>query len=187
MRTRLSFAVMLTVRSPFLFRDPAGAVFGIDAAPLRDPDGRPLIPADQIRGVLRESMLDLSIAAPGVLPPDLFDELFGRKSADSREDNADAAGDAFDPNRANILCDDLVATGSWPSAQAVRVAIEAETGAARAGFLQIAELVAPPGADVIFAGCLVIFAEVGTEAAVKAALSKALALEIGRASWRERV
>ncbi len=176
MRTRLVFTLKLALRSPFLFRCPGGALFGIDAAPLRDAEGHPLIPADQLRGVLLEALTDISAAAPSVLSAADLTDLFGRGAADAREDASAAAGDAFAPMRANILCDDLRATGTWTPSQAVRVAIEPEAGAARAGFLQIVALVAPPNAEVIFEGSLVVFARAGSEKKIETALKRAWAL-----------
>jgi len=179
MRTRLAFTLRLHLRSPFLFPDPAGARFGIDAMGLRDGELRPLIPADQIRGLLAEALKDLSAAAPAILPKDMLDDLLSEesKSADSRADAAPPNPRSYDPQRAHLVCADLTAPNAPPEAgRAVRVEIEPETGAAKAGHLQIIELVAPPGKEVTFEGPCIAFARPGEAAKLEAALRKALKL-----------
>jgi hypothetical protein len=177
-RTRLVFDLTLVLRSPFLFRDPGGALFGIDAAPLRDADGSPLIPADQLRGVLLEVLTDIAAVAPNVLSPAECQDLFGSPTQDVRASQPNVAlSDPFAPIRAHILCSDLVGAASSASrSQSVRVQIDADTGAARPGFLQVVELVARPGAEVTFKGRLVVFARAGEEQKITTALERAWAL-----------
>ncbi len=179
MRSRLVFTVRLAVRSPFLFRDPGGSAFGIDAAALRNADGSPVIPADQLRGVFFEAMGDLAAAAPLVLPKADLEDLFGRKSADARgvEESEPEDSTSFAPERGNVLFADLCAVvGQARALQAVRVKIDPETGAAERGFLQIVELVTPPSDVVIFEGAFVVLARAGTEAKIANAFRQAFAL-----------
>ena len=176
MTTRLLLSVNITLRSPFLFRDASGGIFGVDMAALRHADGRPLIPADQLRGVLRHALADIVAAAPEVFSQKELDQLFGKPAADSRDD-ATMAGANFAPERGAILCGDLIA--EQPDANgnlSVRVAIEPETGAARTGALMFAELCAPPGQEVLFAGEIVVLVPAGREARTVTALDRALKL-----------
>jgi hypothetical protein len=176
-RTRLAFPLRLVINSPFLFPAADQARFGLDAVALRDAWGRPLIPGDQLRGVVREALEDLSAAAPAVAPAALLADLFGAAPADARSNADDPGAEAFAPQRGHMLFGDLVAEqGNTPPARAVRIRIEAETGAAADGALQMVELVAPPGAGVAFAGELVVLARAGQEAAIERALRHALPL-----------
>lgn len=177
MTTRLVLALRLELRSPFLFPAAGIARLGLDAVALRDARGRPIIPADQLRGVLREALSDLAAIAPGVIRPVTVGDLFGRAPADARADGADPGAAAYTPQRGNLLCTDLTAEGApLAPARAVRVAIAPETGAALDGQLQMVELAAPPGATVAFAGTLVLSVPTGQEGAILNALRRALPL-----------
>ncbi|MFS8037558.1 RAMP superfamily CRISPR-associated protein [Xanthobacter sp. AM11] len=166
----LRLSLNLTVRSPFMFRGLDSSAFGVDVACLRDEQDRPIIPADQIRGVLREALGDLAAAGAGITASEI-DEIFGRKSADL----ADDASARNVPDRTRILFGDLHAAGMVldPDARAgaphstelplgsaietARVQIDDVTGAAETGKLQFIELAAPFGAAVRFAGEIVLF------------------------------
>lgn len=174
MMARICFAVTLRLRSPFLFRDSAGAAFGVDTMTLRDAYGRPIIPADQLRGVLRDALEDIGDCAPGVLARTDLETLFGRGSADTRKDDVDDASADFEPQRGGLLCGDLVAvTAGQTLDQAVRVEIAPETGAARPGHLLVAELCAPPGQEVDFEGVMVALVPESRANAIADALAKA--------------
>jgi len=176
MTTRLLLSVSITLRSPFLFRAASGGVFGVDMAALRHPDGRPLIPADQLRGVLRHGLADIVAAAPKIFSQAELDELFGKAAADAR-DAAAITGANYTPDRGFILCGDLVAEEAGPTDNlSMRVAIEPETGAARPGALMFAELCVPPGQEVVFIGEIVVLVAVGREARIMTALDRALRL-----------
>jgi len=154
MTHRLTFDITLAIRSPFLFRGLEGRLVGVDVAHIRDEDRRPIIPADQIRGVMKEALLDLVTARAGgdeaKAKADIA-ELFGRAS-DTDEEHAQN-----EPHRGRIIFDDLVAEELQPSGETTRVEIDDETGAAKSGALQILELVAPFGQVVRFAGRVVVF------------------------------
>lgn len=168
---RVSLPVTLVVCSPFLFRGLAGRLLGVDATALRDPvTGLPIIPADQIRGVIREAIEDLADAgvtiAGKVLAPAIVEDFFGRKS---REEDEDGAANA--PERGRLLFSDLVADlPSKPKCttafdgEMTRVAINDDTGAADEGKLQIIELPVPFGTRVPFRGTATLFAQDEAEA-----------------------
>ena len=152
---RIVLAVTVTVRSPFLFPGLDAGRFGLDAAALRDAEARPLIPSDQMRGVLRHALQDIADA-------EKFDAaelaaMFGKGSADAREANENSA-DAFSPARGQLHFSDLVMQGDSAGAVANRVRIDNETRAADRGGLLFVELVAEPGHDVEFKGQVVIHA-----------------------------
>lgn len=153
MSDRLLYTVTLTVRSPFLFRGLEGAVLGIDTPHLRDEQGRPIIPADQVRGVLREALGDLAAAGAGIAEEDI-PKLFGGGSDDQHGE----PGRSNDPHRAAIEFTDLTAHEPLPAAgETTRIEIDDDTGAVKRGMLQVIELVAPFGKAVAFTGTLVLF------------------------------
>jgi CRISPR/Cas system CSM-associated protein Csm3 (group 7 of RAMP superfamily) len=186
-RDRLTFDLRATVRSPFLFRGLDGRFVGVDVTQLRDETGRPIIPADQVRGVFRQS---LAILAEHVALPDGdIDDLFGRPSSATPED--DGLG-SNEPGRGRILFADLVATKivadpDDPKSPALpyvgagvgettRIAIDDDTGSVAEGALQVLELVAPFGAAVTFEGHIVIFDAASRADAWAKTLGRALAL-----------
>ncbi|ABC21951.1 RAMP superfamily CRISPR-associated protein [Rhodospirillum rubrum] len=183
---RYRFDLRLCVRSPFLFRGLTTAALGLDASALRDPAGRPLIPGDQIRGVLKEALGDLPetvVPKEGALS---IDCLFGRKSA--REDEVGAANL---PARRRIHFTDLVGVDmvgdptdktaprlglDGKGAIHTRIALDGESGTVKTGALQVIELVAPMGAAVTFKGTITVFAPRNSGESLTALLRKALAL-----------
>ncbi|MCP4559174.1 MAG: hypothetical protein GY873_29175 [Bosea sp.] len=153
MRERVVLELSLTIRSPFLFQGLDGAL-GIDAAALRDEQGRPVIPAEQVKGVLRAALDVLAKHAPDVATAAEIETLFGRES--SSTDKGSGAGASDEPNRARIFFRDLVAEGLSAPSITTRVEIDDETGAAKTGALQMIELAAPFGAEVAFVGRMIL-------------------------------
>ncbi|MTW19050.1 hypothetical protein GJ689_22900 [Rhodoplanes serenus] len=170
--TRLALALSVTVASPFLFRGLGGKLVGLDAAALRDEEGHPIIPADQIRGCLRDAFEDLAAAGAGLGASDILD-LFGRPSAAER-----TAGTPNEPLRGRLIVSDLVARGVDRSTQheTTRIEIEDDTGAVDEGKMQVLELVAPFGRAVTFEGTAILYVPVGEEEAWTTRLRRALAL-----------
>lgn len=172
MTERLSFSVTLTVRSPFIFRGLEGTAFGIDTCHLRDEEGRPIIPANQIRGVLKEALGDLADAGAGVTAGEIV-KLFGESSDDKHGE----PGRSNDPRRGVIVFSDLTAVDRLqPSEETTRVKIEDETGAVATGMLQVIELVAPFGAEVRFTGEIVVFRPVDDAKRLAGLFGRGLAL-----------
>lgn len=173
---RIEFDLSITLCSPFLFPTAGVAGFGTDAVAMRDAEGRAVLPADQLRGVLLEAMRDLAAAAPKVVTADMLARLCGASSADAREAREHEPDD-FVPNRGHLLASDLVASDTAAApCTAVRIRIDQETGAVAAGALMTVELVAPPGQLVTFEGSLVVLAPRGQEVATGKALAAALRL-----------
>lgn len=190
----LRFSIALSVRSPFMFRGLDGRAFGVDVACLRDELERPIIPADQIRGVLREALGDLAAVGAGIKLSEI-DRVFGRTSADLEQDPR--ARNV--PERSRIIFGDLHAAGMVknPAArpgtpdgtevplgaacETARVEIDDMTGAAETGKLQFIELVAPFGAAVRFTGNILLFAPPAEAGRWQQLLSRAVGLvsEIG--------
>lgn len=151
---RVRLSVTLTLRSPFLFPSLDAGGFGLDAVALRDRLGRPLIPQDQIRGVLRHALAEAMAAGAALSEADMK-ALFGEKSGDAAED----ATTNFEPARGRLLFDDLATYDPLTPAQTMRVRIDGETGAADPGGLMFAELAAKPGAEVRFEGAATLLAD----------------------------
>lgn len=150
---RIVFSIAVRVRSPFLFPDTVAGSFGLDRVALRDAAGRPILPQDQVRGVLFHACADAAAAMQK--RRDLRLAIFGKGSADAREAGA---GADFEPSRGRILFGDLVADRVGDGLRSVRVEIDPATGAADDGKLMFAELIAPPGASVTFSGEAVLLA-----------------------------
>lgn len=181
----MTYTCEVAVRSPFLFRGLAAAPFGVDAIALRDDQGTPIIPMDQIRGVMKEALRDLPESVVSASGPLAIDSLFGIKS--KREDESGAANE---PVRRRIHFSDLVAKGILPDlttpdtvedlpqkgAHHTRIEIAPDTGTVKTGALQVVELVAPMGAVVLFTGTVEVLAPAQNHDCVTDMLSKALAL-----------
>lgn len=147
-KIRRFFTLSLTIRSPFLFAGLRNEVLGVDAAHLRDEDGTPIIPADQIRGVLRAAC-DVLSERSTVLSPADHAALFGDESRpNEQEQNV--------PNRGCLHISDAMAdlTKDETLKSLTRIEIEDDTGAVKKGALLVIELAAPLGQEVTFTGTL---------------------------------
>lgn len=186
---RRVYDITLAVRSPFLFRGLSAKLFGVDAAQLRDEDGVPIIPSDQIRGVLRQGLEDLARLTGGkVVSGNEIEKVFGalskRKSGDYREGEGDRErGNTNDPLPGRIHFSDLKAIGlGSASGETTRVKIDEETGAAETGALLVLELVAPFDEVVRFKGKVVLFDY--ADGKIGPLLGKALAVQDAIGSFK---
>ena len=162
-RERVRCKVRVTLEAPFLMRGIEGLGFGVDAAQLRDSLGKAVIPGDQLRGLLRQAVRDLT----GV--NSTFElETFGPPAKNQQDPTKETRG--------RLVVGDLVA--DCPAAGKIlpRVAIDGETGSAKSGHLLMAEAVAPIGRLVTFEGDLVVLVEQGQAQTVIDALAAALRL-----------
>ena len=149
MSERREYRLTLSVVSPFLFQGVVNTRLGVDAAFLRDENDNPVIPAAQIRGVLRaaiEAMLDHGYT--GVSVP----ALFGKGSIEG----GNTAGEMDAPERGALIFSDLVGPKPDSGQETTRIAIDDETGAVGRGMLQVIELAAPPGKSCEFAGTVIL-------------------------------
>jgi hypothetical protein len=124
-------------------------VLGVDAAALRDEVERPLVPADQVKGLLRAACVTLERATDGAVVNAVeIDALFGSRSPDRKDDGSEQDR----PLRGALIFGDLVAEKSSTCGTITRVHIDPVTGAAHTGHLQTVDLVAPLGRKVVFRG-----------------------------------
>lgn len=164
MTAPLVFDVILSVKAPFLFPGQEAGRFGYDRVALRDLDGRPIIPQDQIKGLIRHGLTIMGRA-------DLVDELMGKGSADARKDSSGA----FEPAKGRMFCTDLRCQIA-PDAKSTdyhRVKIDDESGAAEQGHLLRIEQVFAPEKEVTFSGRITLFATDKTPSADMGALLEA--------------
>lgn len=179
---RCVYELTLEVVSPFLFPGISQAQLGIDASQLTDQDGHAIIPAEQIKGVLRQAFRDLEAYAPDSnVKKGLIDRLFGHEAASSAKDKPedfDFAGGRDRP-RGRLLFSDLRGPlirdelgrpvqapykGSETSANdgladdqhLTRIAIDDATSSVEYGSLQVVELNAAIGETVVFTGTLIV-------------------------------
>lgn len=141
--------ISVTLESPFVIQGLSARAFGIDAAQMRDHCGRPILPSTEIKGLIRH--------AATMIDKTRSDDLFGEEG----EEDARSLRPIFSDCVARIE----QRTGEGDLHRTTRVAIDDETGAVRHGYLQVVELVVPPGDTVVFAGNLVFVAKDQTEAA----------------------
>jgi len=167
---RISLEITVAVRSPFLFPGLEAGKFGLDSAAIRDRHGKPIIPMDQVRGVLRHAVADLRAATgSNILDDDDVRKLFGFASGDALEGEVEEL-----PGRRLLYVPDLIAHDfDGTSSIGNRVRIDEETGAAAKGALMFVECVAPLGQDVAFRGVATLFALDGREKRIVDALRAA--------------
>ena len=170
---RYVYAVQVGIRSPFLFQGQTAAALGLDASAIRDEYGRPIIPADHLRGLIRVALGEIHHASRGAVIDDRgVEALLG---SESPEVNGPQQGEQNRPSPGRLIFSDLSAetmadptageAGSeeqevgLPSRRSLahRVKIDNTTGAAEEGMLQTVELVAPPNAVVLFRGSLIVY------------------------------
>ena len=146
----IDFQCAIEVRGPFLSRSSTTGGFGVDAVPLRDLDGKALLPGAQVKGLVRAAYhelfpedtaileflgpkVDLETIGSEALRPDGW--LFGTFTAQSQTSNTNS----------------LEAVGS-SSDLFTRIALDGDTGTVKSGALLVAELAVPIGETQCFAG-----------------------------------
>lgn len=148
MTERRKYELVLTLRSPFLFEGVVNTRVGVDSACIRGEAGEPIVPAAQIKGVLRDALERLALDT-GLITGDEIDLLFGVPSnpAGAEQDR---------PERGQALFGDLGAPGCRVAGHTTRIEIDDSSGTVRRGHLNVIELAAPLGAEIRFSGPLVI-------------------------------
>ncbi len=152
MMQRIEITLRLTLRSPFIMQGLEATALGVDAAALRDEAQRPLVPADQVKGLLRAACVTLERETQGnVIGESTIRHLFGEPS----DKRVGTAPDQDRPNRGALVFGDLVMTTAHREGAITRVHIDPVTGAAKTGHVQTVELVAPIGKKVVFEGAVI--------------------------------
>ncbi|MDJ0821568.1 MAG: hypothetical protein QNJ09_07130 [Paracoccaceae bacterium] len=150
---RYELEVRLT--TPFLFPSEEFGLFGYDKITLRDENGRPIIPRDQIRGVVRHGLSKLSAAGNDDAKRLLL--AFGSGGLDAtplRNAEPGVSTDLTGTGRSRISFSDLVADreGQDHLPPIPRVHIDDESGAAKEGALASFEQVDLPCSEFVFVG-----------------------------------
>jgi hypothetical protein len=138
---QLELDLELTVRGPFLSKSAAVGGYGVDAVALRTPDGRPVLPGSQVRGRVREALLDFEQADSGAVTLDDLGDWLGPTAAID-DDETDHG-----PRPEAVFFSDF--TGSSPVRQQsdrtlTRIQIDRSSGSVVEG----AMLAIDPAADV---------------------------------------
>lgn len=106
-------SITVGVRSPFVIAGVEASAVGIDTPALRDETERPVLPGDQLKGLLRDAADTLNTAAPAALDGSNIRDLFGRVyNRGTDEEEAQQQPDpflSFAPNRGSLIFADLVA------------------------------------------------------------------------------
>lgn len=163
------FDVKITLRAPFLFPGQEAGHFGYDRVALRDVDGTPIIPQDQIKGLIRHGLNEMGEG-------DLAERLMGASSADAR---AGAEG-SFEPAKGRMFCSDLRCQTEIKKTAADyhRVAIDDESGAARQGHLLRIEQIFDAEEKVAFKGQIAFFVPTGEPVLGAEEISKKLQIAL---------
>jgi hypothetical protein len=163
MSERVVFALAITIRSPFMFQGLVNTRLGVDVANLRNERGRPIIPRDQVSGILRMAMETLGGApawrggangkarpgrAASVVGEADIVRLFGEASKPVQPNHPEHDR----PERGRLHFGDLEADREAEHGVTTRIEIDDVLGAVKAGALQVIELVATVGTDVTFEG-----------------------------------
>lgn len=200
LRHRLKFEVRLV--SPFVMAGVEAAAVGVDAPASRDERGLPIIPADHLKGLLREAWRALEHAMGKAPPGPSARDIFGpEQKATGEADLAGVAessptGDRYAPARGRLFFPDLAAKtmilpdgdekdiAEWAkkrgfedfcgARRVTRIAIDDDTGAVEPGMLQVVELAAPLAAEAIFKGEAVFHGSQEDAEALAGNLRKAL-------------
>lgn len=169
MSVRIDCDVTVRLRAPFLFPGLSLNGWGYDATALRDAQERPLLPADQIKGVLRAALAGM--LADAGKPLTALEAIFGQPGPDQAN------------LRGALVFSDLRAEGPLAKpTPSTRVEIDDKTpdapGTVREGHLVVTELVALPGAEVQFLGKIYGHAENEAQAVEWIALLRAAATHV---------
>lgn len=169
MRVVRKYSLTITLLSPFHFPTEDFGAFGYDSLSHRDSSGKPLIPREQIRGLLRhgiEALAQVGNADAKKVLPDL-----GRAGANSspaprsEEAASDAKSDYDQHTKGLVSVTDAI--GDWLSKEAIapapRVALDTVSGAAKPGQLQLIEQLALPGQTVDFACSIYFYQKPGSD------------------------
>jgi len=146
MTHRCRVTIEISLISPFLMQGNEAGSFGIDARSLRDAAGRPAVPADQVKGLMRAGMATL--ARHGICTSETITRLFGAAPTDGATSQRGAA--LF----ADLVTD--IGSSADGAHHLTRIRIDEATGSVAAGALADIELVAPPGQEVVFRGHVVL-------------------------------
>ncbi|MBK8906685.1 MAG: hypothetical protein IPM60_01880 [Rhodospirillales bacterium] len=157
----IAYRVRLTVQGPILTRSTAIGAYGVDAPVARDTDGRPFIAGSHVKGKLRQALRDLAKA-------DRAARCFAMRSGQA------ISGTPFKPHlkdwlggedhgsgqaRARVQFADFRAEEDGvEDAMRTRIKIDAASGTAEDGALQIMETPYAAGAAIVFTGRIVILA-----------------------------
>lgn len=146
------YTIELRIKAPFLFPGTPFGSFGLDRIGIRDAQGKPVIPRDQIKGIVRHGLQELGRA-------DILNALFGAQSGDiapvphgSEQQEVDGAN--LTPKRAQIIFSDLIGdkVGRRDLPPYPRVSLGEDSGAADPGKIMTAEQMFLPGEEVTFTG-----------------------------------
>jgi hypothetical protein len=168
----------ICLRSPFIMAGVEASGIGIDTSMLRDEEGRAVLPGDHVKGLLREAFRALEAVNKQLISFDI-DRLLGRKSNAELKEPKQSGDNPFAPERGCLLLRDLFAdipAGARKERDITRIAIEEETGTVKSGFLQVVELAAPLGTDVMFRGTSLFYGTDDEAKHLNLILQKALKL-----------
>lgn len=150
--------LIFTIAGPYLSRSSTTGGYGIDAVPLRDAQGRPLLPGSHVRGRIRES-LDGSHdrELPGLWQmsgkPALAEQWIG--PAPTRDDvEPDVGLRRFGWHFGDFSAPLAAASGYTLT----RIELDDESGSAKSGALQVIEPAVPPGESAEFTGMVTVSA-----------------------------
>lgn len=141
----------LKVQGPFLSRSSSMGGFGVDAVALRQRDGFPLLPGSQVRGRLREALIEL-------YPADALDFLAAHLGP--VVDRGAIGSDEMRPRPwyfEDFTTDQFQQTSPYDGLL-TRIALDENTGSVNTGSMLVAECAIPPGGNAEFTGKITLTA-----------------------------
>lgn len=148
--------IELTLRAPFILAGSGAETFGVDVLQARDYLGRPMVPAEQLRGVLRHAVESYEHPNPCL------------HALLSREGDIEDVGE----RSPSLVFGDLTIADDLEKLTITRVAIDDDTGRASDGQLLRVEQIAPPGQEVTFKGEGYLWAEADAAEEIVSELEK---------------
>lgn len=165
----IDIELTLTVNGPFLSRSSNVGGYGVDVVALRDRDGFPLLPGSQVRGRIRESLLELYPQVAEAFVGSRLGPVVDRGGIGEDVDSAN--GDLATPHglRTHPWFFGDFHTRQFQQVSPydgllTRIAINEETGTAQEGALLVVECAVPQGETADFDGLVTITAGTQSEA-----------------------
>jgi len=169
----VSFSIVL--RSPFIMAGMDASGAGIDTPALRDEFGKPILPGDHLKGLLREALARLEAVNSPLLAVSggrtlKIEALFGAQAV------AASGRQAPEPVRGRLRLSDLIADVAPSSTDITRIEIDDHAGTVKTGALQVVELVAPLNQTVTFSGTSLFYGTADEAATLEKLLKTGLCM-----------
>jgi hypothetical protein len=149
----IDLRVELQIEGPFLNKSSTVGSFGVDSVPLRDFQGRPIIPRSQFKGRLKEQIAIFSKASLSAGPQ--ISRWMGM-APDIESDRTDAMAKQGLRTESWYFSDLVATTPSASPRTITRIQMDSERGSVKSGALQVIECGIEPGIQITFSGLVTV-------------------------------